>query len=225
MSSAAWLRCSWIASALLAALVACSRDDARLVPPTLAHALQGLPAGDELRADLNTSEGTVRCTLTPTRTPHAVALFVGLARGRAAWRDPKSARVTERPMYRDLPFFRAIANAMVQTGCPIGNGTGHPGYRIPVETAADDAQRLTRPGALLFARYQPAPNRRDPNPPPAGHVIGSQFVVTLSDMSQLAGRVSVFGTCQDLNVIARIARRVSAGQSASLRAVPFPSER
>jgi peptidyl-prolyl cis-trans isomerase A (cyclophilin A) len=120
-------------------------------------------------------------------------MFVGLARGRAAWRDPRGAAVTQRPMYRDLPFFRAIANAMLQSGCPIGNGTGHPGYRTPIESGANDASRFARPRALLLARYHPAPNRVDPDRPPPGHVIGSQFVVTLTDMSHLAGQIRVIG--------------------------------
>jgi peptidyl-prolyl cis-trans isomerase A (cyclophilin A) len=179
---------------------------------------------ESIEAELNTSEGVIRCALTPARTPRGVALFVGLARGRAAWRDKRST-VTYRPMYRDLPFFRAIANAMVQSGCPIGKGTGHPGYRIPVESRDDDAVRLVRPGALLLARYQPAPGRVDRDPPSPGHVIGSQFVITLTDMSHLAGKVSVIGSCADLAVVARIAKRVSAGESARLRDVAFTNVR
>lgn len=218
-------------SALLAALCwACTRADttskersegASLVAPELAQVLDRESVAESIAAELNTSEGVVRCALTPARTPRGVALFVGLARGRAAWRDRRSGTVTHRPMYRDLLFFRAIANAMVQSGCPIGNGTGHPGYRIPVESTYDDAARLVRPGALLLARYQPAPGRVDPDPPPPGHVIGSQFVITLTDMSHLAGKVSVIGTCADLTVVARIAKRVSAGESARLRDVAF----
>ena len=199
-----------------------AREAAPLVAPTLAQALDGMAMRSSIAAELNTSEGVVHCTLAPARTPRGVALFVGLARGRAAWRDKRSARVTRRPMYRELPFFRAIAKAMVQSGCPIGNGTGHPGYRIPVESDAGDVSRLAHPGALLLARYQPAPQRVDPDPPPPGDVIGSQFVITLTDMSHLANKVSVIGECQDLTRVARIARRVSQGEPAQLREVAFP---
>jgi cyclophilin family peptidyl-prolyl cis-trans isomerase len=114
-------------------------------------------------------------------------------------------------MYRDLPFFRAIPDALVQSGCPLGNGTGHPGYRIPVEPSPDDAQRLGRPGALLLARYHPPPNRVDPAPPPPGHVIGSQFVITLTDMSHLANEVTVIGSCTDLARVGAIASLVATG--------------
>jgi peptidyl-prolyl cis-trans isomerase A (cyclophilin A) len=216
-------------AALAAALwLSCARSDgepsreATLQAPSLTQALEGLPARAALVASLNTSEGVVHCTLATARTPRGVAMFVALARGRATWRDKRSGQLTHQPMYRDLPFFRAIANAMVQSGCPIGNGTGHPGYRIPVESSADDAARLRRPGALILARYQPAPNRADPEPPPPGHVIGSQFVITLTDMSHLAGKVSVIGECQDLPVVARIAQRVSQGEPARLKDVLVP---
>jgi hypothetical protein len=67
------------------------------------------------------------------------------------------------------------------------------------------------------ARYRPAPNRVDPEPPPPGDVIGSQFLITLADMSHLAGQVSVIGACEDLTIVTRIARRVSQGESARLR--------
>jgi peptidyl-prolyl cis-trans isomerase A (cyclophilin A) len=201
-------------------MLACARDEP-LAPPTLAQALAGLPRSDTLLTTLHTSEGDVRCTLTPALTPRAVALFVGLARGRAVYRDPRSQALVHAPMYRDLPFFRAIRGVLVQSGCPIGNGTGHPGYRIPVESTPDDAARLARRGALTLARYQPAPNREDPAPPPAGHVIGSQFVITLTDMHHLAGQVSVIGSCQDLSVVERIAQRVASGGSVRLARVTF----
>jgi peptidyl-prolyl cis-trans isomerase B (cyclophilin B) len=115
-------------------------------------------------------------------------------------------------MYRDLAFFRAIPDALVQSGCPVGDGTGHPGYRLAVESSADDSQRLARPGALLLARYHPAPNRTDPAPPPPGHVIGSQFVIALADMSHLANAVTVIGSCSDLERVRAIALTVASGK-------------
>jgi len=100
----------------------------------------------------------------------------------------------------------------VQSGCPVGDGTGHPGYRIPVESSPDDARRLAEPGALLLARYHPAPNRDDPEPPPPGHVIGSQFVIAVSDMSHLAGEVTVIGSCSDLPRVRAMASLVASGE-------------
>jgi hypothetical protein len=120
-----------------------------------------------------------------------------------------SGEVVRRPYYQKMLFFRAIEDGLVQTGCPLGNGAGHPGYRIPVESDPDDEARLARPGALLLARYTPPPNRLDPAPPPPGDVIGPQLVVSLTDMRNLAGKVTVLGSCSDLDVVRRIASVVA----------------
>lgn len=137
-------------------------------------------------------------------------MVVGLAMGRAPFRDARSGEVVRRPYYQKMLFFRAIADGLVQTGCPLGNGAGHPGYRIPVESDPDDEARLARPGALLLARYTPPPDRLDPAPPPPGDVIGTQLVVSLADMKHLAGKVTVLGACSDLDVVRRIARVVAS---------------
>jgi peptidyl-prolyl cis-trans isomerase A (cyclophilin A) len=193
-----------IAIAIASSFVGCRDTTDDVAPP--------VPLADRapLAATLETTEGVVRCIIEPARAPRAAAMFVGFAQGTARWRDPATGRPAHRPLYQDLSVFRATPGVSMQTGCPVGDGTGHPGYRIPVETSDDDRARLARPGALLFARYNPAPNRVDPHPPPTGHVIGSQFVVSLTDMSHLAGEHTVLGTCSDLDVVARIAAVVAS---------------
>ena len=109
------------------------------------------------------------------------------------------------PLYRDLAFHRVIDGALVQTGCPIGDGTGTPGYRIPLEPTPEDGALLARPGALVLATYTPPPGRRDPAPPPPGHVVGSQFGITLAPMPHLRGAVTVLGACAGLEVVRAIA--------------------
>jgi peptidyl-prolyl cis-trans isomerase A (cyclophilin A) len=179
-------------------------------PPSPALALAGLPAGALIPVRVETDAGVIRCQLDAGRTPTAVALFVGLATGRAVWRDPRTGTTTRAPLYRDLVFHRGIPGIFVQSGDPLGDGTGHPGYRIAVESNADDPARLAQPGALLLARYTPPPGRADPAPPPPGHVLGSQFVIALTDMSHLAGQVSVIGRCADLEVVRGLAARLGA---------------
>lgn len=182
---------------------------ARLAPPALSVALAGLPRGP-IAARLDTSEGPIHCQLERAAAPQAVALFVGLATGRAPWLDVHTKQVVTRPMYRNLAFFRAVPNAFVQSGCPLGNGTGTPGYRITVEPTPDDARRLAQPGALLLVGYHAPTNRVDPSPPAPSQIIGSQFVIGLGDLSHLAGRVSVLGSCGDLERVRGIAKAVAA---------------
>jgi peptidyl-prolyl cis-trans isomerase A (cyclophilin A) len=182
-----------------------------LGPPTVEVALAGLDPQRAIPVLLQTDQGNVHCVLDARRTPRAVSLFVGLANGRAEWLDPVAKRRVTRPLYRDLTIHRAIPDVMIQSGCPVGDGTGNPGYRIETEPQSDDAARLSQPGALVLARYTSPPGRRDPNPPPPGHVLGSQFGITLVDMHHLVGQVSVIGKCQDLDLVGRISRLV--GQS------------
>ena len=180
-------------------------------------------AEQRIELTLETDLGAIHCTLEPRHAPRAVALFVGFATGRSRWLDPATRRETDRPMYRDLPITRAIPNVYIQSGDPVGDGSGHPGYRIEVEAQPHDAERLRRPGALVLARYTPPPGRSDPNPPPAGRVLGSQFAVLLTDMSHLAGSVSVLGSCRDLELARRISVDVGAHRRARrLRRVSVP---
>jgi peptidyl-prolyl cis-trans isomerase A (cyclophilin A) len=177
-----------------------------VAPPGVEAALRGLDRSEPIQVDLVTDHGTIECALDARLAPRGVALFVGLATGRATWKDPRTGDVSRAPLYRDLTFHRAIAGVMIQSGCPVGDASGYPGYRIEVESSPSDAERLKQPGALVLARYTPPPNRPDPNPPPPGHVLGSQFGVLLRDMSHLAGQVTVLGHCQSLDVAQAIAR-------------------
>lgn len=208
--------------ALTLALAACQQEEApRPPPPNVAFA--GLPPNGPIALVLETNEGAIHCEVEPHKAPRAVAMFVGLARGLAPWRDSKTGVLTKRPFYADLDVFRATEGSLLQSGCPLGDGTGTPGYRIPVESSVADRQRLARPGALLLARYRAPPNRPDPHPPAPENVIGSQFVITLNDMSHLAGEVTVIGSCRDLDIAGRIASVVAHKErNVKLQRVSFP---
>lgn len=208
--------------ALILALFECrARPDSApsaeaLEPPSVEEALAELPHDRPFPASLLTDRGTLHCELDPRPAPHAVALFVGLATGRARFREPATGTISTRPLYQNLPITRGVRSVLIQSGDPVGDGSGQPGYRIEVEASPRDAERLRTPGALVLARYQPPPGRPDPNPPPAGHVLGSQFAVLLTDMQHLAGRVSVLGHCGDLELARELAERVADGHAHTL---------
>jgi len=174
-----------------------------------------------LALTLDTELGTVHCTLFNQRAPHTVALIKGLADGTIAFRDYRTGLKRRGHYYDGLKFFRRIPGVMVQTGCPIGDGTGLPGFRIEAELHADDATLLRDPGALVMARYRPPKNRLDPNPPPPGKVIGSQFAITLRASTHLAGQLPVVGRCRDLEVVRRLSLAKHEPILKRLRATPI----
>jgi len=161
------------------------------LPPALAAALAGIPGdGDRLWAEFETSMGTINCSMTYQRTPITVANFVGLARGLKEFEASDGSKVT-RKFYDGLTFHRVIPNFMIQGGCPRGDGTGGPGYRFGDEFHA--SLRHNRGGVLSMANAGPGTN-------------GSQFFITEAPTPHLDNRHTVFGFCNEVDVVRRIAR-------------------
>ncbi len=132
----------------------------------------------DLQAVIETNKGTINLTLFADRVPFTVANFVNLA---------------QRGYYSGLKFHRVIENFMVQGGCPLGTGTGGPGYKF--EDEFDPGLRHDRPGTLSMANSGPNTN-------------GSQFFITHVPTDWLDDKHSVFGVVvsdEDLAVVNRIA--------------------
>jgi peptidyl-prolyl cis-trans isomerase A (cyclophilin A) len=83
------------------------------------------------QAVLKTNRGDITITLFPNHAPETVANFVGLATGTKEYRDA-AGRSGER-FYDGLTFHRVIDGFMIQGGCPLGTGTGGPGYTFKDE--------------------------------------------------------------------------------------------
>lgn len=135
-----------------------------------------LPPG--VYAKFVTSEGNFTAKLFDKQVPKTVGNFVGLAEGSKEWKDPKSGQSVKKPFYNGLIFHRVIDGFMLQGGCPLGTGTGGPGYRF--EDEFDKSLRHNKPGILSMANAGPNTN-------------GSQFFVTLAPTPHLDDKHSVFG--------------------------------
>lgn len=102
----------------------------------------------ELNVVFNTTKGEIKARLFADKTPVTVANFVNLILHK---------------FYDGLNFHRVIPDFMIQGGCPLGSGTGGPGYRFEDECLPD--LRHVKPGLLSMANAGPGTN-------------GSQFFIT-----------------------------------------------
>jgi peptidyl-prolyl cis-trans isomerase A (cyclophilin A) len=147
-----------------------------------------LAAGTYARFD--TTEGTFLARLFDKEAPKTVDNFTGLAEGTTAWTDPRTGQKTNARFYDGLVFHRVIDGFMIQGGCPLGTGTGGPGYRFADEF--HPSRRHDKAGVLSMANAGPNTN-------------GSQFFVTLGPTPHLDDRHSVFGeVVEGLDVVRRI---------------------
>ncbi|MCR4399629.1 MAG: peptidylprolyl isomerase [Syntrophomonadaceae bacterium] len=114
------------------------------------------------RASIVTDRGTIQLELYPRQMPKTVANF---------------SRLVKEGFYDGLTFHR-VEDWVVQGGDPKGDGTGGPGWTIPLET--DESLKNVR-GAVAMAR--------GPSPDSAG----SQFYILKKDAPWLDGQYAVFG--------------------------------
>ena len=125
-------------------------------------------------ATLHTSEGPIELELFQSEAPKTVENFT---------------KLSGEGFYDGLSFHRVIPDFMIQAGCPVGNGTGGPGYQFEDEFN----EHLVTRGALAMANAGPNTN-------------GSQFfIVTAEATPWLDGKHTVFGRVTvGLDVVDRI---------------------
>ncbi len=113
------------------------------------------------KAIIETDKGNIVLELFENDAPDTVANFV---------------KLINKGYYNGLKFHRVIPNFMVQGGCPVGNGTGGPGYTIKCEI---------NPRKHLAGTLSMAHAGKDTG--------GSQFFITHSPQPHLDGVHTVFG--------------------------------
>ena len=131
-----------------------------------------------LYAKFLTSKGDILIKLEHNKTPGTVGNFVALVKGDLE----NSIKKQGEPYYDGLKFHRVIPDFMIQGGCPLGTGTGNPGYKFDDEIHKD--LKHDCPGVLSMANSGPGTN-------------GSQFFITHVATPWLDGKHSVFGKTVD----------------------------
>jgi peptidyl-prolyl cis-trans isomerase B (cyclophilin B) len=121
------------------------------------------------RAIIETDKGTINIQFFDADAPDTVKNFVDLS---------------QKGFYDGLIFHRVIPNFMIQGGCPLGTGTGGPGYKIKCEINKNKHEA----GSLSMAHAGP-------------NTGGSQFFICHASPSHLDGVHTVFGKTPDMNVV------------------------
>ena len=140
---------------------------------------------------MRTTEGDIKIDLFDDKTPETVANFLGLATGEKEWTDPFTGQPSHEPFYDGLTFHRIIKDFMIQGGCPLGTGTGGPGYNFDDEIVP--GLTFDRPYLLAMAN---AGLRRGMDGKVHG-TNGSQFFITTVPTEWLNGHHTIFGEVAD----------------------------
>ncbi|CAB4715194.1 MAG: peptidylprolyl isomerase [Actinobacteria bacterium] len=133
----------------------------------------------DLQAILKTNQGDITLNLFPDHAPETVKNFVGLATGEKSY-DAGNGKTGR--FYDGLGFHRVISGFMLQGGCPLGTGTGGPGYTFKDEPHPELV--FDKPYLLAMANAGPGTN-------------GSQFFITVAPTTWLNFKHTIFGEAAD----------------------------
>lgn len=112
--------------------------------------------------------GIITAELYPETAPNTVNNFISLVNN---------------GFYDGLIFHRVIRGFMLQGGCPLGTGTGNPGYSIPGEFASNGFENgLEHERGVLSMARSALPNSA-----------GSQFFIMHARAPHLDGQYAAFG--------------------------------
>ena len=156
-------------------------------------------------AQFVTSEGNFTVRLFDQEAPKTVENFVGLAEGTKQWTDPRTSQKVTKPYYDGVIFHRVIDGFMIQSGDPLGQGIGGPGYNFNDEF--HPKLRHNKAGILSMANRGPNTN-------------GGQFFITLGPTPHLDDRHSVFGEVVDgMDVVRKIGSTKTGAQDRPVKPI------
>ena len=146
---------------VIASLYSCKEDNSNLP--------------DGLYAKIETNKGDIIVKLDFEKAPITVANYVTLAEGKNDFITNDNLK--NRPFFDGLKFHRVIKDFMIQTGDPLGTGSGDTGYKFKDEFTD---LNFDNAGVLAMANNGPTTN-------------SSQFFITHVPTPWLQGKHTIFG--------------------------------
>ena len=130
---------------------------------------------DGLYAEIETNKGKIIVQLDFEKAPITVANFITLAEGKNEFVTNENLK--NKPFFDGLKFHRVIKDFMIQTGDPMGTGSGDTGYKFKDEFSD---LKFDTGGVLAMANNGPTTN-------------SSQFFITHLATPWLEGKHTIFG--------------------------------
>jgi len=141
-----------------------------------------------------TDLGNITCKLYEKEAPVTVRTMVGLAIGKLSYQDPSTGATVKKRFFDGLTFHRVIPDFMIQGGDPLGTGSGRPGGPgFPYKNENVPQLTFRTGGRLAMANAG-----RDTN--------ASQFFITEAPYPLPDNTYTIWGQCENLNVVRAIAR-------------------
>ena len=140
-----------------------------------------------------TDKGKISCKLFEAEAPVTVRTMVGLAIGKMSYVNPETKETAHQKFFDGLTFHRVIPPVMIQGGDLLGTGAGAlegPGFPFKNEVSA--GLKFDAPGRLAMANRGPDQN-------------DSQFFITESAYPSFNGKYTIWGQCENADVVKAIA--------------------
>jgi peptidyl-prolyl cis-trans isomerase A (cyclophilin A) len=194
---------------LITALIALSSFSLTLL--VLPHASHGAAPADKRKPGLywtfQTDKGNISCKLFESDAPVTVRTMVGLAIGKVSYVHPETKQTERKKFFDGLIFDRVIPGVMIQGGDLLGTGVGHPeGPGFPYKSEIAPSLKFDAPGRLAMANSGPDTN-------------DTHFFITEAAYPGFNGKYTIWGQCENVDVVKAIAQVPRDGADTPVTAV------